>query len=134
MFFAFRVICCIIFRALFISLLTNHKKNSIHTCSVGPVSKLAAQNRGVRGKVHLGVQLDSQQLGSLIITSCESHQRKNKTTESSESQTPPFIFQMALCLSVLQFVTSGSFPYTWCIFEKKGDNRVFHSRPAFWRY
>lgn len=77
-----------------------------------------------------GRQLQSQHLGSAVITSCEAHQRKNGITECSEPQTPPSVFQSVLCLSGLQFATSGSFSYTWCIFERRKRKTTGNAIPG----
>lgn len=75
-----------------------------------------------------GRQLQSQHLGSTIITSgftsSESHQRKSRITACSEPQTPPPVFETAPCLSGLQIVTSGSFSYTlFSLREEKEKER-----------
>lgn len=77
-----------------------------------------------------GRQLQSQHLGSTIITPCESHQRKNRITECSEPQTPPSVFQTVLCLSGLQFATSGSFSYTGYIFEGRKRKTTGNAIPG----
>lgn len=54
--------------------------------------------------------------------------------ECTEPQTPPSVSESAPCLSRLQFVTSGGFSYTWCIFERRKRKKRDNKKCYYWKY